>query len=435
MGEEASRGALTDEERLVLLLERLADTATVLEVAGHLNELLIAEVPELGADPAIRSDLDAATAALAGALASTPAGEPLLGVVIPELVLDLVRAMARRRIDITVVLRGIRVGHRLSWQEVIRVLDAEVDDPELRYAALTLGWDRIAAAIEAVAEAAVAAYTAERDEWLRGAHARKAEVVAALLDGEPVDVDEATATLGYRLRRRHLAFMLWLDGPSSAPASALASAATAIRAELGAPDHLSHPEGARSLTIWLGFDTEPDPAALRRTALPPGVRTAYGLPALGVGGFVRSRSQALAARRVAEHAPGHPATTSYDDVELVSAFLDQPEVTSELVRRELGDLVAEGPVAARLRETAHGYLRAGGNARDAATLIGTHKNTVLYRLPQIEAALGHGVLDRRLKLEVALTMVEHLGEPVLQAARDLGRPHKGASSVGSRNLV
>jgi carbohydrate diacid regulator len=69
-----------------------------------------------------------------------------------------------------------------------------------------------------------------------------------------------------------------------------------------------------------------------------------------------------------------------------------------------------------LRETTLAYLRTGGNARDAATAIHVHKNTVLYRLNAIGKALGHEVEPHRLGLEVALEIVEQLGDNVLPEA-------------------
>lgn len=416
-GAPSAPGDLGDLGGLAALRAELAEYGTVAEVARQIDDLLVAEVPEVGADPAIRADLAAATSALASALADTPDDFPLDEVAVPEPVLDLVRTMARRRLDVTVVLRGIRVGHRLAWREVIRVLDERVEDPAARYAVLTVGWDRIATAIEAVAEAAVAAHTAEREAWLSGAHARRAETIAGLLAEEAVDADEATSTLGYRVLRRHLACVLWYDDarppPGGDAGSALATAARAVRQHLGTPELLTVPDGTRSLSAWFGIDERTEPRAVHGVPLPAGVRLAAGLPAAGLQGFARSHHQAVAARRVAERSPSCPAVTSYDDVELVTAFLDRPALAADLVRRELGGLASADPATARLRATALAYLRAGGSARDAAALIGTHKNTVLYRLRAIDEALGHPVLERRLKLEVALTLVEHLGDEVL----------------------
>jgi DNA-binding PucR family transcriptional regulator len=68
---------------------------------------------------------------------------------------------------------------------------------------------------------------------------------------------------------------------------------------------------------------------------------------------------------------------------------------------------------ARLRETARVYLACGANAREAAERLTMHKNTVHYRLSRIEDLLGHPITERRLELEVALTLVHTLGDRIL----------------------
>jgi DNA-binding PucR family transcriptional regulator len=98
---------------------------------------------------------------------------------------------------------------------------------------------------------------------------------------------------------------------------------------------------------------------------------------------------------------------------VLSPFLDDPEALADLVATELAGLAGSDGDATRLRETALAYLRASGNARDAAILLGVHKNTVLYRLRSIEEALGHPLTERRLTLEIALHLVEVLGPKVL----------------------
>lgn len=400
---------------LRMFLDSQVDGRTPLEVVAELNELLIAEVPELGADPVIRADLEAATAALGTALAETSSENPFVGVVTPDRVLDLVRTMARRRLDVTVVLRGFQVGSRLAWREVTGALERDIEDPDLRYGLLTLGWGRISTAIEEIAAAAVVAYTAERDAWVSGARARRAEAIGALLAGDPVDADAATATLGYRLLGRHVACSLWLDEElvERSPQQALERVASDLGRSVRAGDVLVHPDGTRSLSAWFTVKSIGSLEGVARLKVPAGVRIALGLPATGVEGFASSHRQALEARRVAIRSAGTPTVVSFEDVELVSAYVDNTTAAKDLVRRELGALVGTDEQTSRLRQTALAYLRAGGNAREAAVLLGTHKNTVLYRLRQIEEMLGHGVLDRRLKLEVALTLVEQLGDKLL----------------------
>jgi DNA-binding PucR family transcriptional regulator len=135
--------------------------------------------------------------------------------------------------------------------------------------------------------------------------------------------------------------------------------------------------------------------------------------AYGVPGFSISHQQALLARRVAQAADSPAPITRYADVEVVSAFLADPESMHELVARELGGLAVADETTRKLRETALALLRAGGSARDAAAAIGVHKNTVLYRLRRIEEVLGGPLESRRLPLEIALQIVEQLGESAL----------------------
>jgi hypothetical protein len=50
----------------------------------------------------------------------------------------------------------------------------------------------------------VAAYTRERESWLRNRSAARGARIRDLLSGEPVDAAATEATLGYRLRQYHV---------------------------------------------------------------------------------------------------------------------------------------------------------------------------------------------------------------------------------------
>ncbi|MPY80585.1 MAG: hypothetical protein GEV04_19480 [Actinophytocola sp.] len=66
-----------------------------------------------------------------------------------------------------------------------------------------------------------------------------------------------------------------------------------------------------------------------------------------------------------------------------------------------------------MRATALAYLEAGG-ARAAASALGVHKNTVLYRLRQVEDLLGHPIDKDPLRLHLALLLADHYGPRALQ---------------------
>lgn len=390
------------------------DTAAVADLVGRLNLALVEEVPELAE---LRDDLDGSTGALLMAFFSTAADDPEGDIEISEAVLDLARTLAIRTPDVGVLLRAYRVGQRLAWREFTAILNREIADPELRLAAMSFLFERLSLQLERVVDASVAVFTAERDQWLGGALARRAEVVASLLRGEILDADECTRQLGHRLHPGQLAVLLWQDESldRGAALQRLELLARSVAAALGAPPPLTLPEGARALSAWLNLAQDPDPAVVAEVLAEagPGVHVALGAVAPGAAGFRSSHRQAVRARRIARVGEAAAVVTDYRSVAVLSPFLDDPDALADLVATELAGLSGRDPDAVRLRETALAYLRSAGNARDAAVALGVHKNTVLYRLRSIEEALGHPLNERRLSLEIALHLVDVLGPEVL----------------------
>jgi DNA-binding PucR family transcriptional regulator len=389
------------------------------ELTTRLDDDLVNEVPELAGDAALRDDLDASTHALLGAFFRTIADDPMGAIDIPPAVLGLARTMAIRKHDVGPLLRAYRVGQRLAWRELIDIVGEQIEDAHLRLQTMTFLFDRLSRELERIVDASVAVFTEERDRWLTGAMARRSDTIQAILRGDAVDRDEATRVLGHRLSRHQLGLLLWLDDASTEvdPLRLLEATAQSAADALGSAPPLTLPEGARSLWAWLSVqhDTGLDRLDLALASAANGLHIAAGVAAYGVPGFRTSHQQALLARRVAQAADVPAAITRYADVQVVSAFLADPESMRELVARELGGLAVADETTSKLRETTLEVLRAGGSARDAAAALGVHKNTVLYRLRSIEEALGRPLDTRLLSLEIALQIVEQLGESVLPA--------------------
>lgn len=383
----------------------------------RLDDALVSEIPEFAA---IRTDLDASTHDLLAELFRNLEVDPSGQLEIPAAALGLARTVALRGHDIGVLLRAYRIGQRLAWTELSAILATEVPDPGLRIDVLTALFDKMSLEVERVVDESIAVFSAERDRWLSGALARKADTIRAILSGQTVDPDEATQDLGHRLHRHQLALLLWLEDstPERGALSQLDAAAQEAAALLNAPAPLTIPDGVRSLRAWLTVSADPDLSRLDRFGprAATGVRVATGLPEYGVAGFRASHRQAQAAARVAESMSRPRPVTRYEDVAVVAPFLADPEATRELVARELGPLATADEPTARLRETLLAWLRAAGSARDAAAAIGVHKNTVLYRLRGIEQAVGHPLDKRRLQIEIALEIVDVLGDTALPGA-------------------
>jgi len=68
---------------------------------------------------------------------------------------------------------------------------------------------------------------------------------------------------------------------------------------------------------------------------------------------------------------------------------------------------------AKLRTTTQAYLRNACSPTAAARELGTHKNTVRYRIEQVERALERRLEGQELRLQLALMLVETLGDQVL----------------------
>jgi DNA-binding PucR family transcriptional regulator len=143
------------------------------------------------------------------------------------------------------------------------------------------------------------------------------------------------------------------------------------------------------------------------------VRISGGLPAEGADGFCRSHEEAIAAQRVAIEGSRERTVTWYDEVEVVSLLSHDAGAMRALVARELSGLSGRDATSGKLRQTALAYLRCGASATAAARELGAHKNTVRYRIQQVEEALGRPLAGQELQLQLALTLVETIGDGAL----------------------
>jgi DNA-binding PucR family transcriptional regulator len=390
----------------------LTDVALA-QLGAEIDDALVLAMPELAADESVRSDLRASTRAVLRSFITALARDTDEEYELPPEARDLARAFARRRIDLAAMLRIYRVGQDIMWRRIMDTVWSDVPDEQLGRAILRRIWEQLARRLDTSLDTLVATYTDERERRLRGALARRVETVEALLRGDAVDPDEAEATLGHPLRRHQTAFVLWAGEGAGDPLARMEDHAAALADALGGSRALALPAGARALWAWVATDREPSLSRLRALRAADGVRAAAGTTGYGITGFRASHREALRAQRVASAGAGERTLTLYGDVELVALVSEDPDVMRALVARELGGLAARDAASTRLRETALAYLRAGGNARVAADTLGTHKNTILYRMRSVEEMLGRPVQERRLNLEIALAVVEAFGERVL----------------------
>lgn len=379
-------------------------------LVGQLNRELLNEVPQLAEEPDVLRDLQASTGALIAHLLAEMAKDPASEFEFPPPAVEFARTLARHGHDVGQLMRLYRIGQRVFWRKVMHSVADQIDDGDLRMRVLTFLWEQSSRVLDHNLDVLAAAHGEESERRMRGALARRTETVQAILRGDQLSADEATVRLGHNVRRWQTALVVWAgDAGGIDTSERLESVAVEAAAAVDAPRPLTIRADAHTVWAWLATGPDPALAAIGEIAAlraDRGLRIAVGMPALGVPGLRSSHREALRAQRVVTRLADPPQVTLYTDVEVLSCLSEDEEAMRALVRRELGQLARPGVLEARLRQTALAYLRVGGSARRAATELGLHKNTVLYRLRQIEQVLGRSLTERRLPTELALMLAE-----------------------------
>ena len=367
-------------------------------LAARFNDTIVELVPEL-ADHELRRDLEGSTAAqirlfLGGVADNLRPPEP------PAEARDLARSIARRGLELRVLMKTYHAGHQAGVRFLADTIAAAGLEQDFERAVMWRLYARTSEWLNDAIEHLTDTYTEERERGLRDAFTRRAETVRVILAGDDVEIGSATAQLGYRLAGRHLSCVVWADGAADDDViGSLDRFAQRVASTLGARSALTVPSGARGLWAWVPVGAEVrDVGGLRDEARAQDVRVAVGVPARGIEGFRRSHREALAARRIA----GDRWITDYREVELLHLLSADPEGRDALVARELAGIDGADANSARLRDTLAAYLRFGGSPDLTGRVLGVHKNTVRYRVQRIEELLGHDVDSRRLHLELAL---------------------------------
>jgi hypothetical protein len=367
---------------------------------------VLATVPELD-DPDLQRDVtDLAGECLRsiGAVAVLPA-ETWVEPGIPPAGLDLARALARRGNDVTVVFDIFRRGHFFFWAEIMRVAQAEIDDDQLRTRVLDVMWERLGRWMDYVVNRLVDVHQSERERSLRGALARRTELVEAILGGSEVNIEHAESVLAHDLRIHQTAFAIRAADRRRSPISLLEGLANQIATTLGAARAFTITSGSQGLWGWIATPAVPDRSLLRSRVGDPAATVTVGRPGPGLVGFRVSHREAVRAQRVVAAAPAAPPLTLYEDVELVALLSADDEAMRAFVQAELGALAVRSPSNERLCQTTLAYLQYDRNATAASRALGVHRNTVTNRLARTERLLGRSVHTERVRLELALMLV------------------------------
>jgi DNA-binding PucR family transcriptional regulator len=409
-----AREVVTDAEQLLAVV--LADIAEAL--------------PDLAADPRMR-ELLAATVrdTILAAVTVFSTGAPLTSVRTPEASLELARRLAQRNVPIAAMLRAYRLGQARVQQELItRIAARKASAEQVAEAAKDLSSSAFGF-VDLVAEEVVAAYQAERDDWMRQRNAARLAKINSLLEARSGELGDAETALGYQLARAaHLAAVFWCEADGASRLTALERRMPRLAAAVGAirPPLVIAPDAA-TLWVWFPVGTQggAPPEAVTETvraaisealAAVPEVYAAFGDPAPGADGFRHSHQQARQAQVLA-HAADPRARLRVTVPALlgpVALLALEPGSAAGWVWSVLGELAVDDDAHARMRDTLWAYLSSGGSLATAAAELHVHKNTIQYRVRKAEEARGRPLADGRLDVEVALLACRLLGSTVLR---------------------
>jgi len=338
----------------------------------------------------------------------------------PAAAVEYARRLAQRGTPLTALLRAYRVGHARFSDWMLTELARQTDEAEM-ISATTLDMSRIVAGyIDQTSEEMVAAYTQERETWLRNRSAARGARIRDLLSGERIDVRAAEATLGYSLRQYHVGLVCWA-GDAAGAADEITRLERAISqvaeqaAGHGEPVFLPRDESSAWAWLPLGIRDRFEASAASTAGVDADIHFAFGDAAKGTTGFRITHQQAVAAQAVALAAgsPG-PRTVTFSEVAPVAMMLGSPELLPAWVLGTLGGLATDDEHHARLRGTLLVFLQSGGSYKTTAERLTLHKNTVQYRIRKAEESLGRPVGENRHDVELALQASHWLGSAVLR---------------------
>src|SRR6202012_303605 len=221
----------------------------------------------------------------------------------PSPAVEYARRLAQRGTPLTALLRAYRLGHTCFTDWVLRELARQADDAHLLTAATLAMTKVVAGYVDQTSEEIVAAYTLERENWLRNRSAARAARIRDLLSGQRVNVSATEVTLGYRLYQYHLGLVCWAGDATAAVdnITRLEHASFHVAEKLACSgDPLFLPRDESSAWAWLplGIHDTFDAAGVAAAGVEGDIHFAFGDVAKDTTGFRLTHQQAMAAQAV-----------------------------------------------------------------------------------------------------------------------------------------
>src|SRR5690348_13808047 len=189
----------TDGPAVIALMADVAAAVSrrVAAVSEDVYEVVLREIPELRDDKPVLALLASSVHSnVSTGLQIMQHQIDLSAVRAPAASLEYARRRAQRGTPLTALLRTYRLGHARFSDWVLRELARQTDDAQM-ITAVTLSMSRIVTGyVDQTSEEIVAAYTRERENWLRNRSAVRAARIRDLLSGGRINASATEAALG-----------------------------------------------------------------------------------------------------------------------------------------------------------------------------------------------------------------------------------------------
>lgn len=361
---------------------------------------------------AVQSSLDTLAArADADRLAPVPQVRALAEHVLGSIVVALATAeadTAERTVDRLIahdiVARGIGLPQVIdamrTFQNRWLVLLIERAMIDRRGAAIAEFADVVTRTIDAWVDTFIDAVLTERERTYQSQQLRVRSTIEALVTARAYDEAAAADLLGTPLDGWHVGVVLGAPTGAIIEQRAVEAVVSSLARSAGVTTPLRYDTSGGIVWLWVGSERPLEAPRIDDLRVPAPLVVGIGRPHPGAAGFRRTHLEALDALRTCGAGPG----AAYPEVALASVLSADDERARWFVDVALGEIAADSPEMADLRDTLRVFYATRMRIAPAADLLFVHRNTLISRLERIERVLGHSVADRTAETQAALVL-------------------------------
>ena len=332
-----------------------------------------------------------------------------------KLVPSMARQAARREVPFSSIVKNMR-ANQIAWVNHFFAASASlVMTPATVQRLVSSG----AGVVDELIEHFVLCYLDERQSLMESQIARRRALVEGLVRDdvkhELLDFKQLKDELGLDLLNYHIGIII--SDINATHSADLGKLQRRLQDATVCDNALVVSSTQQVTWAWISMASRPTSVQIKRLegtlTLLSGARCSLGEPGKGAAGFRRTHLQARDVSSVVTTS-SLKGTMRWADYVLTILLAQDLEKAAWYVDSVLGPLACTSEKADGYRQTLDAYLRSGNSLKHGAKLLGIHRNTLVYRLQQIEILLDYPIKQRELEIRCALHLVAHFEIRVLQ---------------------